>query len=211
MLQLLGSPHQRLCNASLSSCVLPAPPVLAYTSPCILISVALRLAELTVCFPTLLPPSTWKLAYGQHAAVSSAAKTAHNGLLLANCSPSNPSYAVVQQLAAALHSCAMSSCRTLTACAHQQVQAQAAQKNLAAAQAMANRAREETASLQSQLQQSLDRAITQQGEMARLQAEVASLQQRLQAEQVVVTVTACTAHTYGQVCRLLRCCVPSAA
>ena len=125
-------------------------------------------------------------------------------LALCNCSPFNPQHAVVLEVTTALHSVATSSCCHLTGCANQQVQAEAAQKEIAALQRIAKVTRNEAASLQSSLQESLDRADAQQGKIGELQAQVASLHGRLQAEQVVITLTATTIHIYAQLCRLPR-------
>ena len=95
------------------------------------------------------------------------------------------------QVAAALHSCATSSCWESTGCVHQQVQAVAAQNEVAAAQQVASRANDEAVSLQSSLQESVDRADAQQGKISQLEAQVASLHRQLQADQVVMNVTAC--------------------
>ena len=135
-------------------------------------------------------------------------KDNHLLLALCNCSPFNPQHAVVLEVTTALHSVATSSCCHLTGCANQQVQAEAAQKEIAALQRIAKVARNEAASLQSSLQsslqESLDRADAQQGKIGELEAQVASLHGRLQAEQVVITLTATTIHIYAQLCRLPR-------
>lgn len=130
-------------------------------------------------------------------AVSSATRTAHKWFASGQLLTIQSIICCCPKLPAALHACAISSCCKLTSCAHQQVQAQAAQKDAAAAQEIATRAKEEAASLQSSLQESRDRIIAQQGKTSRLEAEVESLQRQLQVDQVVMTVTAYTVHTYG--------------
>ena len=116
-----------------------------------------------------------------------------------------------KEVAAALHSCATSSCCILTGCAHLQTQARAAQNEAAAAQQLARQSRDEAVSLQSSQQESLVRAEAQQHKIARLEAEVVSLQRQLQADQVIITLTAHTNHVYGQICRQFRCYVSGAA
>ena len=81
---------------------------------------------------------------------------------------------------------------------YQQVQAKAAQKELAAAQQAAKHARDKAGALDSKLQRSQEKNAAQHEQLVQLQAEVASLQQQVQPNQVVMMLIACTMQVYGQ-------------